>query len=96
MKYKFIYKSKKAIFWKTKLVVGHGIEYYEEKILNPSSQLLQINRKPQNSMVLYFEDGSLERIAEWDKYDMKLGTDWVLAIKKQMEKETGTDVKLSL
>lgn len=96
MKYKFKYKHKKNFFWKSKNVIGHSIEYFDEKIFNTKNELIQINRRPQNCMILYYEDGSLERISEWDKYDMKLGIDWKIAVQKQMESEIGQDVKLKL
>lgn len=96
MKYKFKYKYKNSFFWKTKDVIGHSLEYYDEKIFNGRNELVQVNRHPQNVMVLYYEDGSIERISEWDKCDMKLGIDWKLAIQRQMEKEVGQDVKLNL
>lgn len=96
MKYKFKYKKSNSFFWKTKNVIGHSLEYFDEKILNSKGELLQVNKHPQNSMVLYFEDGSLERIGEWDKYDLKLGVDWKLSVKNQMEKEVGQDIKLNV
>lgn len=48
-----------------------------------------------NRMDVYHTDGSITSIAEWSKYDLKLGTDWVLFTKKQMEKESGQQVKLA-
>lgn len=93
MKYKFNYKKKNSFFWKYKIVVAHSLEYYDEKIYNNKNELIQINKKPQNSMVLYFEDGSIERIGNWNEYDLKLNIDWVIAIRKSMEKEIGQDIK---
>jgi len=96
MKYKFNYKKTNSLFWKSKEVIGHSLEYYDEKIYNQNNELLQINKKPQNSMILYYENGSIERICNWDKYDLKLNTDWVLATKKSIEKEIGQDVKINM
>jgi len=47
-----------------------------------------------NRMDLFFEDGSLKSLAEWSKYDIELGVDWVLFTKKQMETEAGQPVQL--
>jgi hypothetical protein len=51
--------------------------------------------KETNRMELFFKDGSVLSISQWSKYDLKLGTDWVLAVKKQMEKEAGQPVPVS-
>lgn len=48
----------------------------------------------ENKMIFFHLDGSQTIIAVWDKYDAKLGTDWFLFVKKDMEKETGVDLKL--
>lgn len=48
-----------------------------------------------NRMDIYHTDGSITSLAEWAKYDLFLGTDWVLFTKKQMEKESGQEVKLA-
>jgi hypothetical protein len=47
-------------------------------------------------MDVFRPDGGIVSIAEWSKYDLQLGTDWVLFTKKQMEKESGQDVKLAV
>ena len=47
-----------------------------------------------NRMDLFFENGSIKSIGQWDKYDLFLGTDWVLFTKNQMEDESGQDIKL--
>lgn len=96
MKYKFNYKHKNSFLWKSKEVVGHSLEYYNDKILDSNNKLLQVISKPQNAMVLYYENGSIERIANWNEYDLKLNTDWVLATKKQMENEISQDVKVNI
>jgi hypothetical protein len=49
-----------------------------------------------NRMDLYLQDGSIYSIPQWDKCTLKLGTDWVLFTKKQMEKESGQNVSLAV
>lgn len=46
-----------------------------------------------DKLVLYFSDGSIREIPEWSKCEARLGVDWVLATKKQMETESGVDIK---
>ena len=52
--------------------------------------------KEVDKLILFKKDGSLEEVAEWSKHHVKLGTDFIAAQKKQMEKETGTDIKLNV
>lgn len=52
--------------------------------------------KDLDKMVLYFEDGSIQEIAEWSKCDLKLGVDWVLAAKKDMEKKAAQAIPLDV
>lgn len=47
-----------------------------------------------DKMVLHFKQSRIEEIPEWSKHYVKLGSDFLLAQKEQMEKETGVDVKL--
>jgi len=47
----------------------------------------------QNKMVLYFENGSVREIKDWRNCEVKLGIDWALETKKQMEKESGVEIK---
>lgn len=49
-----------------------------------------------NMMVLHTDGGGLQTIINWNKYSMKLKKDWVLAVKENLEKQTGIDVKLSV
>lgn len=96
MSYNFKYKHKNSFFWKTKKVVGHGVDYLEEiNIDMRTNSYTNKIRKPIDAMVLYFEDGSIERIPEWSNYYMKLGSDWALVIKNKMEKESGVNIKLN-
>ena len=45
-------------------------------------------------MDIFLKDGSIYSVGQWSKYDVILGTDWVLFTKKQMEEESGQDIKL--
>lgn len=94
MIYKIKYKHKNSWFWKCKTVTGHGLDFIEETFINGNTITNKI-RKPLDAMILYFQDGSIERICEWSKYDFKLGVDWKLALKQQMEKEINQEVKVN-
>lgn len=94
MKYKFTYKKIGSFFWKIKTVIGHGIDFAEEVQYDAANRIAYKLRKPLDAMLLYFEDGSVERIAQWSSYNMKLGTDWKIALKEKMEQETNQNVKL--
>ena len=52
--------------------------------------------KESDRMDVYHENGSITSIAEWRKYTLYLGTDWVLFTKKQMEKESGQKIDLAV
>jgi len=81
MNYKFIYKKDNSWFWKTKIVKGHSIETDRNGSLT-------------GGMTLYYPDGSIERIANWQNYNLKLGTDWLLACKEQAEREAQKKIQL--
>ncbi|MEY2859112.1 MAG: hypothetical protein RLZZ74_3425 [Cyanobacteriota bacterium] len=49
-----------------------------------------------NTMALYLENGGIQTIPNWDQYSLKLGVDWVIAVKENMESQTGTDIKLAV
>jgi hypothetical protein len=49
-----------------------------------------------DKMVLYFPDGGVEEIPEWCKYRLKLGPDWVAALKKSMEAQAGQAIPLNV
>jgi hypothetical protein len=87
MKYVFKYRKSDSWFWKKEEVVGHRYE-----------PLIIIDNKAyeQDKMILYFADGGLMEIVNWKKeYEVKLGQDWVLAIKKNMESKIGQQLPLS-
>lgn len=52
--------------------------------------------QPQNKMVLFLPDGSIREIANWSQCEASLGTDWVLARKKQLEQQSGQTIPLSV
>jgi hypothetical protein len=52
--------------------------------------------KELNRMDFYIPDGSIVSLTKWDRYDMRLGLDWVLFTKKQMEKESGQQIPLNV
>ncbi len=43
-------------------------------------------------MTLYFADGGIQDISSWSCCDCKLGSDWALAVKKEMEAKAGQPV----
>lgn len=45
-------------------------------------------------MDIYLKDGGITSIGSWSKYELKLSTDWVRAVQKRMEEESGQDIKL--
>lgn len=47
----------------------------------------------EDKLILYFADGSILAIKHYNNLSLKLGTDWVLFQKKQMEKESGLTIK---
>ena len=50
----------------------------------------------QDKMCLYLEDGSVREIKEWTKCECQLGVDWVNMTKKQLEKEAGISIPLTV
>lgn len=81
MNYKFVYKKENSWFWKTKIVSGHSIE-------------IDKNENLTGGMILYYPNGSIERIPNWVNYHLKLGTDWILASKEQAEREAQKKLEL--
>ncbi len=96
--YKFKYRKKGSFFWKTKIVVGHSVEMLEEHAFNHEAGIyVKYKYVPNpNAMVLYFPDGTIERIGDWNSYDQKLGLDWKMNTKKDMSKEAGQEIQLNL
>jgi hypothetical protein len=96
MEYKFKYKRLGDFFWNTLTVVGHCLEVEEDKQINPTNSKTEvIIQKPTGKLVVYFKDGSLLAIPKWDECELKLGQDWKLATKLDMEKEIGQKIPLN-
>ena len=95
MSYKFKYKRKNGLLWRTlEKVVGH---FYDNQIVELSdANGHKTLRQAQDRMIVYFEDGSLYAIRAWSECELKLGTDWVLFNKREMEKKTGQSVQLNV
>lgn len=51
--------------------------------------------KDSDRMDVFFPDGSIKSFGSWKDYDLLLGTDWKLAVQKNMEKESGTSVNVN-
>lgn len=49
-----------------------------------------------DKMALYFADGSIREIPQWSKCEVVLGTDWVLAVKKDLETKAGQAIPLNV
>lgn len=49
-----------------------------------------------DKMIMFKRNGAIEEIPEWSKKYVKLGVDFIAAQKKQIEKETGIEPKLSV
>ena len=70
---------------------------FKKKWFWKSIKVIGHNLQPElNRMDLFLEDGGVYSIGEWSKYDLRLGTDWVAHTKKQMEAESGQDIKLNV
>lgn len=50
----------------------------------------------QNKMILYMPDGAIREISEWNKCEVSLKSDWVLAIKKDAESKAGITIPLAV
>ena len=50
----------------------------------------------QDKMVLFFPNGGVREIAEWSRCEIRLGTDWVVAQQKALEKQAGQPIPLAV
>lgn len=71
MEYKFRFRRRFRLFFRSFTVIGHR---YDDNL---------------DKMVLYIPDGGVREISRWKYCDAKLGTDWALAMKKDMEAKAG-------
>jgi hypothetical protein len=49
----------------------------------------------QNKCILYLENGGIREISDWKSCELSLGFDWVIAVKKHMESQTGTPIAVN-
>jgi hypothetical protein len=49
-----------------------------------------------DKMVIYFENGAIREIKKWSDCEVMLGSDWVLAQKKNLEVRAGTTIPLNI
>ena len=47
-----------------------------------------------DQMVVYLPDGGLKTIPKWHLCSLKLGIDWVVKTKKDMEQQSGSSVNI--
>ena len=52
--------------------------------------------RDQNKMVVYYQDGSIQEIVDWNSCGVYLGTDYILFEKESMEKSAGQNIKLNV
>lgn len=74
------YKFRYKKTWLTRTIVAIGHRWDKES----------------DRMDVYHQTGAITSIAEWRKYTLYLGTDWVAFTKTQLEKESGQNVKLAV
>lgn len=49
----------------------------------------------QDKMVVYFPDGGCQEIKRWRLHEVKLGPDWMMAVKKDMESKAGVSIPVN-
>lgn len=49
-----------------------------------------------DKMVLFFDNGGLEEIPHWKDYNLKLGTDWAIALQKHLESQAGQPIPINI
>lgn len=85
--YKFSFRRLgRFSLWRSFRVVGH----------RSSADDVPLGHSSSDKMILYFADGGVREIANWSRCELRLGTDWVLAVKRQAEKQSGTSVSLDV
>lgn len=94
MTYIIKYKKNSWLFWRKKEITYHCLDR-SAQLVYQNNKLIQVVENPLDAMLLYYIDGSVERITEWSKYNFQLSPGWKQSVKKQMENETGIDIKLT-
>lgn len=93
--YKIKFRKIGSLFWKSRDVIAHIKEQAPDDLVDPNSKLIiQRNLRYIDAIIFEFEDGTIERIPEWSKYEYKLGLDWKEFHRKQMELEAGKKIEL--
>jgi hypothetical protein len=49
-----------------------------------------------DKMCLFFANGSVVEIPHWKDCELKLGTDWALAVKASLEQQSGQTIPLNI
>jgi len=52
--------------------------------------------KELNRMDLFYANGTIYSITKWSEYDLKLGTDWVIAEKQAMDLKAAQSVQTNI
>lgn len=88
MTYIIKYKRKDQWFWRSRKIKNIEIENYTLAYNRPnikdSTKIELVTIQNTNRANFIYEDGSIESIANWDQYDIKLGKDYFL--NKELEK----------
>lgn len=84
MNFSYIFSYKRRLFWDFFSLTK------KYKVIGHSLD------KESNKMIIYFEDGSLKEIVQWNNCEICLKTDWVLAMKKKMENDIGNNISLNV
>lgn len=50
----------------------------------------------QDKMIIYLKKGGLQEIKNWKNCEVKLGMDWMLETKKEMEKTVGQNIPMDV
>ena len=94
MKYRFSYRRK--WFWKSIDVIGHSVT--NKLVRNQEGQKLISGKDNQGNtlyeqeydtfqdkMTLYLPNGGIREIKNWSECECRLGADWFVETKKEME-----------
>ena len=106
MTYKFKYRRLNQ-GWQEAEVIGHSV--ITKPVRDAEGRRIAIGKDPngnpvwdteydthQDKMVLYLPDGGVQEICLWSQCEVKLGTDWALAMKKKMEASLGQVIPMNV